>query len=647
MTDLVAGQAYRDTDQGFYTAIDLKIAKSVTSSGPYAAGSTVTFSLVASNNGPATAQPAIVVKDRLPVGLTYVSASGTNWSCTATGQDITCTRDSGASTLAAGASAETITVTATVQGTASGTLTNYAQVNPAANETLAETNPLGSTNGGFETGDPSVGSNNDASASVSLTGASYGDYVWHDANRNGVQDEPAANGLNGVTVQLYQDVDGDGNPATGTQTLIGSQTTANDGAGNPGYYLFSNLNPGKYYAVFTAPAAYPLASPANQGGDDTKDSDATLVAGKLQSHVTTLVAGQAYRDTDQGFYTAIDLKIAKSVTSSGPYAAGSTVSFSLVASNNGPAAAQPAIVVKDQLPAGLTYVSATGTNWSCSASGQDITCTRSGSAAALAAGASADAITVTATVQGTASGTLTNVAQVNPAAGETLAETNPLGSTNGGYETGDPTVGSNNDASAIVPLTAVIDLSIAKTVVSTGPYRLGDVVTYNLVAKNNGPATAQPAIVVKDQLPAGLSVVSVTGTNWTCSPTTGAGPLEVVCTRSASAAPLVAGATAEVITLKAVLVNVTQRSLVNYALVSPAANETLKELKPIGSANSGYEDGSPATGSNNDDSTSIDLSTQPPQSIPTLQEWAMVLLALLLGGLAMQQRRQGGTRPRR
>lgn len=48
-----------------------------------------------------------------------------------------------------------------------------------------------------------------------------------------------------------------------------------------------------------------------------------------------------------------------------------------------------------------------------------------------------------------------------------------------------------------------------------------------------------------------------------------------------------------------------------------------------------------ATGSNNDDSTSIDLSTQPPQSIPTLQEWAMVLLALLLGGLAMQQRRQG------
>jgi uncharacterized repeat protein (TIGR01451 family) len=63
--------------------IDLTIAKSITSSGPYTPGiSQVTYSLVAKNNGPATAQGAIVVKDKLPAGLTAVSATGANWSCT-------------------------------------------------------------------------------------------------------------------------------------------------------------------------------------------------------------------------------------------------------------------------------------------------------------------------------------------------------------------------------------------------------------------------------------------------------------------------------------------------------------------------------------------------------------------------------------
>ena len=206
-------------------------------------------------------------------------------------------------------------------------------------------------------------------------------------------------------------------------------------------------------------------------------------------------------------------------------------------------------------------------------------------------------------------------------------------------------MGSNNDASASVPVTPVIDLTLVKSVVSTGPYRVGDTVTYNLVATNNGPGTARPAIVVKDQLPAGLTLMSVGGTNWTCSPTMGAGALEVVCTRSASAAPLVAGASAEVITLKAVVASVTQRSLVNYALVSPAADETLKEVNPLGTTNTGYEDGNPGTGSNNDDSKSIDLSTEPPLTIPTLQEWTMVLLGLLLGAMAVyQQRRQQGGR---
>ena len=480
-------------------AIDLTIAKAVTSSGPYIVGSNVTYSLLARNLGPATAQPAIVVKDQLPAGLSYVSATGTNWSCAAAGQAITCTRASGAGTLAANASADVITVTAKVAAGATGSLVNMAQVNPAANETLVESNPLGTGNNGYETGDPTVGSDNDASATVTIT-------------------------------------------------------------------------------------------------------------------------------------DSIDLTIAKTVTSSGPYIVGSNVTYSLLARNLGPGTAQPAIVVKDQLPAGLSYVSASGTNWNCAAAGQTVTCTRASGAGTLAANASADAITVTAKVAAGATGSLVNMAQVNPAANETLAESNPLGSSNSGYETGDPAVGSNNDDSKAITVVQAIDLTIAKSV-GAGAYAPGSNVSYSLLARNLGPATAQAAIVVKDLLPAGLTYVSATGTNWSC---TAAGQT-VTCTRASGAGTLAANASADAITVVAkVDASVAiGTSLVNHAQVAPAANETVPESNPLGTANGGYEDGNPASGSNNDDSKAIVVAV--PTAVPTLNEWMLLLLSVMVGLLAMRQ----------
>ena len=68
----------------------------------------------------------------------------------------------------------------------------------------------------------------------------------------------------------------------------------------------------------------------------------------------------------------------------------------------------------DTLPSGVTLSSATGTGWSCAASGLTITCQRTNPTATLAAGASLPLITVvtdvpTATPAGT---TFTNSATV-------------------------------------------------------------------------------------------------------------------------------------------------------------------------------------------------------------------------------------------
>jgi len=85
-----------------------------------------------------------------------------------------------------------------------------------------------------------------------------GDYVWVDANRNGVQDAGEAP-VPGVTVKL----------STGATTTTDAQ----------GKYLFDNLPDGTYKVCFdiaNLPAPYQsyLVTRPDAGGDDAKDSDA-------------------------------------------------------------------------------------------------------------------------------------------------------------------------------------------------------------------------------------------------------------------------------------------------------------------------------------------------------------------------------------
>lgn len=73
---------------------DLMITKS--HSGNFIVGQNGVYTITVKNNGPGPTTGTITVTDALPPGLTYVSATGTNWTCTAgqvtnTGQPVTCT----------------------------------------------------------------------------------------------------------------------------------------------------------------------------------------------------------------------------------------------------------------------------------------------------------------------------------------------------------------------------------------------------------------------------------------------------------------------------------------------------------------------------------------------------------------------------
>ncbi|MQA18776.1 SdrD B-like domain-containing protein [Rugamonas rivuli] len=126
--------------------------------------------------------------------------------------------------------------------------------------------------------------NNDVDAGF-YKGATLGDRVWLDSNRNGVQDAGEA-GVAGVKVIL---LDASGNPAGATATT--------DASGN---YSFTNLKPGTYSVQFdtaSLPANYVLTN-ASQGGNGALDSDANASTGKTGQ--VTLNSGDNNHDLDAG-----------------------------------------------------------------------------------------------------------------------------------------------------------------------------------------------------------------------------------------------------------------------------------------------------------------------------------------------------------
>ena len=110
-----------------------------------------------------------------------------------------------------------------------------------------------------------------------------GDFVWNDANGNGIQDAGEL-GIPGVIVKL---LDSSGN-------LIAQTVTDADG-----FYHFTGLETGNYKIEFVLPSGYSF-SPQNVGANDAVDSDANPATG--QTPVFTWTAGTIDLTFDAGMY---------------------------------------------------------------------------------------------------------------------------------------------------------------------------------------------------------------------------------------------------------------------------------------------------------------------------------------------------------
>lgn len=186
-----------------------------------------------------------------------------------------------------------------------------------------------------------------------------------------------------------------------------------------------------------------------------------------------------------------DLAITKT-DSPDPVSVGQGLTYTLNIVNNGPCQASD-IIVTDSLPAGVTLVSATPSQGSCTGAGT-VTC----GLGSLAVGTNAAVVIV---VNPTAAGTIKNSATVSSVDYDKYP--------------------SNNTASNIPttvnppPVNPVADLSISKSDYPD-PVIVGDSLLYTITVTNNGPDGAT-GVIVSDTLPPGVNLSSAVPGQGSCS----------------------------------------------------------------------------------------------------------------------------------
>ena len=216
--------------------------------------------------------------------------------------------------------------------------------------------------------------------------------------------------------------------------------------------------------------------------------------------------------------------------------------FSLLVSNNGSGPTTGTVAVTDTLPAGLALVDATGSGWNCVIAASTVTCSRSD---ALAQAQGYPAIQIRADVAAGATST------VNEATVSGGGDTTP----------------NDNVARDPVSISPAGQPNLILTKEHDGDFTQGQQgAAYRVRVANVGQAPTTGLVTVTDNLPAGLTPTSASGSGWACT----IASQSVTCTRSDALAP---GAAYPLIVL---LVNVAANAtnLANVATLTGGGDQT-------------------------------------------------------------------------
>ena len=439
------------------TSADLTLSK--THTGTPVAGKPFTYDLTVHNDGPSNAVGPIVISDRLPAGMTYVSASEA-WSCVAgaispTGQDVVCTLVSGGPILP-DTDADTLAMVVDIGSDQSGTtLDNTASVESA-------------------TPDPT--DNNDDSDSVTPT-----DEVDLSVTKSHTGTVEVGEQLS-FTVLVHNDGPSEARDVELADTL-------------PTGLTFVSAS-GDGWTCPDGSTTCTLDDPLASGADAEPLTVIVTVTAQAYPEVTnTATVSTSSNDTDSDNDSAddkvtvpakVDLSVVKELD--GTLRVGEQGVYALTVHNDGPTADPGDISVTDDLPAGLRFVSAQAEGWACGAAGQLVTCTRSGSFEVDAF----ETIVLTVDVLADAYPSVTNSATVSSPADDA-----------------DP---DNNTSDVDAPVGGSSVLGIDKSLIS----QKGTKAVWKIEVTNAGPTETTEPIVVVDDLPEGLDFVSAKGAGWDC-----------------------------------------------------------------------------------------------------------------------------------
>jgi len=517
----------------------------------FTAGSTATYTLNVSNIGNQSTSGTVTVTDVLPTGITYSSFTGTGWSCSASGQIVTCTRSDA---LATSASYPTITLTVSVASNAPSTLVNNASVyvsgdGNASNNSASDTANLATTPPELTINKVAIGTFVKATGATGPQAAQYAITV---KNIGGtatsgtfyVEDAIVDANVNYVSAS-----------ATGWTCTTGPVTGSTSGnitfrCNNGGT---AQLSPGQ---SITIPVNVQITNGVGNSVVNRTQVTSTTTSVALTAFTGTAVNSEA---TTTNNYAAIttptngtavsDLTITK--THTGNFQLGQTgATYTIAVQNIGGADSTGTITVVDTLPTGLSSgFSGTYTNngWSCTnTNATTITCTTASPTTVIgypgSTNSSSSSFTLPVNVSTSAASSVINSVTVS-----------------GGGQTNTANDTATDPTTIVAP-----DLKITKS----GPSSInqGATLSYTLSVQNIGnAATTTAPIYVTDVLSSSFSStgVTATGTGWTCTVT----GLNVSCTRSSNDA-LAAAAYYPDITVKATVLSNATTAITNTALVT-------------------------------------------------------------------------------
>lgn len=319
------------------------------------------------------------------------------------------------------------------------------------------------------------------------------------------------------------------------------------------------------------------------------------------------------------------LSVTKTVDATGPLYPGQTATYTVTVKNEG-AAELTGVALNDTLPAG--FASAT---WSCQSPVGSLAVCPQASGSLAAGGVLSQTI---ASMRANASLVYTVVATVDSIATrmDQVLNTAGVAASNAEWLCYNPTSAQTQakpcSASAAVDLWPNALLQLSKTAQASAAVYAGQPVNYTITARNAGQVPVTQAHIT-DPLPAGLDNASWTCTSSgaaPCVPASGTGAVDV------TVASLAAG---DSVTIE----------LATTVSAQPPASLVNTASLAVGEANA------QCTGSTAQPciASATVATTNPPvptsvEPVPSLQQWSLVLLTLLTGGLGAWRMRSRGQR---